>query len=140
MSALPSLHAPAAPALTVYYDGSCPLCQREIALYRRHPGSQAWSWVDVSQPAALGDGLDCAQAMARFHVRTADGALFEGAAAFSQLWRRLHGWRGLGWLSAAPPLSWLLEALYRGFLPLRPHVQRWALRRWGPASRQEGPG
>lgn len=43
--------------------------------------------------------------MARFHVRTADGRLFEGAAAFSQLWRRLPGWRLLGWVCAMPPIS-----------------------------------
>ena len=97
------------PALTIYYDGSCPLCQREIAFYRRNPASHALAWVDVSQPAVLGAGLDCAQAMARFHVRTADGQLFDGAAAFSQLWRRLPGWRLLGWVLAMPPISWLGE-------------------------------
>ncbi len=132
MSATPFSPASLAPALTVYYDGSCPLCQREIALYRRNPASQAFAWVDVSQPTALGEGLDCARAMARFHVRTADGRLFDGAAAFSQLWRRLPGWRLLGWVSAVPPISWLSEGLYRAFLPLRPRLQRWVLRRWGP--------
>ena len=86
------VHRSTPPPLTVYFDGSCPLCQREIALYCRNPASQAFAWVDVSQPAALGEGLNCAQAMARFHVRTADGHLFDGAAAFSQLWRRLPGW------------------------------------------------
>ena len=105
------------PALTIYYDGSCPLCQREIAFYRRNPASHALAWVDVSQPAVLGAGLDCAQAMARFHVRTADGQLFDGAAAFSQLWRRLPGWRLLGWVLAMPPISWLGEGLYRIFCP-----------------------
>ena len=116
------------PALTIYYDGSCPLCQREIAFYRCNPASHALAWVDVSQPAVLGAGLDCAQAMARFHVRTADGQLFGGAAAFSQLWRRLPGWRLLGWVLAMPPISWLGEGLYRIFLPLRPRLQRWACR------------
>ena len=131
---MPTTHPSSAslpPALTVYYDGSCPLCQREIALDCRNPASQAFAWVDVSQPAALGEGLNCAQAMARFHVRTADGHLFDGAAAFSQLWRRLPGWRPLGWVSAVPPISWLSEGLYRAFLPLRPRLQRWVQRRWG---------
>ncbi len=112
------------PPLTVYFDGSCPLCQREIAFYRRMPSAQALEWVDVSQPAELGSGLDCRAAMARFHVRNTQGRLFSGAAAFSQLWCHLPGWRSLGLLSAVPPLSWMLELAYSAFLPLRPRVQR----------------
>lgn len=120
--------------LTVYFDGSCPLCQREIGFYRRMPAAQALGWVDVSQPAELGAGLDCRAAMARFHVRDANGQLFSGAAAFSRLWRQLPGWRWLGWLSAVPPVSWLAELAYRLFLPVRPWLQR-GLKRWlGAAS------
>lgn len=116
------------PLLTVYFDGSCPLCRREMALYRRLPQAQSIDWVDVSDaPHGLGD-LSCAAAMARFHVRDADGQLFSGAAAFSKMWRIFPAWRWLGWLSAWPPLSWLFEVAYRVFLPLRPALQK-AVRR-----------
>ena len=97
-------------SLTVYFDGSCPMCRREIAIYRRLPESAAIDWVDVSAGAELGASLSCAQAMARFHVRDSLGRLYSGAAAFSQMWRMFPGWRWLGWLSAWPPLSWLFEA------------------------------
>lgn len=119
--------------LTIYFDGSCPLCQREIGFYRRMPAAHNLAWVDVSQPAELGAGLDCRSAMARFHVRDAHGQLFSGAAAFSRLWRQLPGWRWLGWLSAVPPVSWLAELAYRAFLPIRPWLQR-GLLRWLGAS------
>jgi len=115
--------------LTVYFDGSCPMCRREIAIYRRLPQADALDWVDVSAGAELGDSLSCAQAMARFHVRDQQGRLFSGAAAFSQMWRLFPGWRWLGWLSAWPPMSWLFELAYRLFLPMRPRLQRW-VRRW----------
>jgi predicted DCC family thiol-disulfide oxidoreductase YuxK len=117
------------PPLTIYFDGSCPLCQREIGFYRRMPAAQSLAWVDVSQSAELGAGLDCRQAMARFHVRDAKGQLFSGAAGFSRLWRELPGWRWLGRLSAIPPVSWLAELAYRAFLPVRPLLQR-GLNRW----------
>ena len=123
-----------APALTVYFDGSCPLCQREIALYRRLPESARLAWVDVSSglpPEQLGAGLNCQAAMARFHVRNPQGELFSGAAAFSLMWRQFPGWRWLGWLSAWPPMSWLFEGAYRLFLPLRPWMQRRARRLLG---------
>lgn len=120
-----------APAqLTVYFDGSCPLCRREIALYQRQRGAERLAWVDVSSGTGLGEGLSCEAAMRRFHVRDAQGRLFSGAAAFARLWRALAGWRVLGCLFAWPPLSWALEAAYRIFLPVRPRLQRWVRLHW----------
>ena len=115
--------------LTVYFDGSCPLCSREIAFYQRSPTAHRLVWIDVSRTSELGPGLDCQAALRRFHVRDAQGRLHHGAAGFARLWRELPGWRWLGRLCAVPPLSWLAEAAYRLFLPLRPHLQR-ALQRW----------
>ncbi len=116
--------------LTVYFDGSCPLCRREIGMYRHLPSKKPIQWLDVSRPAELGEGLNCARAMARFHVRDAQGRLYSGGAAFAQLWLRLPGWRWLGRIGTQAPLSWLLEAAYRGFLPIRPYMQR-AIMRFG---------
>ena len=113
-----------APQLTVYYDGSCPLCRREIGFYRRRATADAIEWVDVSTPADLGDGLNCTTAMARFHVREAGGRLHGGGIAFAILWRHIPGWRWLGRVGSVPPLSWLLELGYRAFLPVRPTLQR----------------
>ena len=119
------------PELTIYYDGSCPLCRREIALYRSLRGAERLHWLDVSAGTSLGEGLSCEAAMRRFHVRDAQGRLLSGGAAFARLWRALPGWRVAGWLFAWPPLSWLLELAYRAFLPLRPRLQR-LVRRWWP--------
>jgi predicted DCC family thiol-disulfide oxidoreductase YuxK len=120
-----SPHADArTPRLTVYYDGSCPLCTREIAYYQRSPAASGLLWVDVSRAADLGPGLDCQSAMQRFHVRDSQGRLHHGAAGFARLWRELPGWRWQGRLLALPPLGWLAEAAYRLFLPLRPLLQR----------------
>ena len=119
------------PELIVYFDGSCPLCRREIALYRRLRGAERLQWLDVSAGVPLGAGLSCEAAMRRFHVRDAQGRLWSGGAAFARLWRALPGWRVPGWLFAVPPMSWLLELAYRAFLPLRPRVQG-MVRRWWP--------
>jgi predicted DCC family thiol-disulfide oxidoreductase YuxK len=116
------------PDLTVYFDGSCPLCRREISLYQGLPSKQLLHWVDVSTPTALPCGLTCELAMRRFHVRDAQGRLYSGAEAFSVLWRCFAGWRVLGWMTAVPPLSWLAEAAYRLFLPVRPRLQAWLRR------------
>ena len=120
--------------LTVYFDGSCPLCRREIAMYRRLPEATAIAWVDVSAGQDLGGALSCEAAMARFHVRDPQGRLFSGAAAFSRMWRVFPGWRWLGYVSAWPPMSWVFELAYRLFLPLRPSLQKW-VRQWSGEGR-----
>ena len=121
----PMSPAEPASAVTVYFDGSCPLCRREIALYQSLSSKQTLHWVDVSGPTSLPSGLTCALAMRRFHVRDAKGQLHSGARAFSVLWRCFSGWRVLGWLTAVPPVSWFAEAAYRLFLPVRPRLQAW---------------
>lgn len=118
------------PELTVYYDGSCPLCRREIALYQRQRGAEQLAWHDISAGAPTGPELSCEAAMRRFHVRDAQGRLHSGAAGFARLWLSLPGWRVLGRVAAVPPISWLLELAYRAFLPLRPRLQRWVRKRW----------
>jgi predicted DCC family thiol-disulfide oxidoreductase YuxK len=110
--------------VTVYYDGSCPLCTKEIGLYQRAEGGETVNWCDVSRSDAKLDGLSQNQAMARFHVRSADGVMQDGARAFILLWLSLPRWRWLGRIASLPPLPQLLEILYRGFLPIRPWLQK----------------
>lgn len=112
------------PRPTVYYDGACPLCRREIGLYRACRGAEAIDWVDVARVDRPAADLDRTHALARFHLRTADGRLVSGAAAFLELWRSLPGWRLAARLLALPPLPWLLERLYRLFLRIRPAIAR----------------
>lgn len=105
----------------LYYDGACPVCSREIAVYRREPGAQAIRWVDVAQCEAgeLGPGLTKEAALARLHLRQPNGQLVSGAAAFTSLWLQLPRWRWLGRLFGAGWRLKLLEMGYRVFLGLR---------------------
>lgn len=115
--------------LQVMFDGSCPLCRREVGVYRDLTPSEPIQWVDVSDAGiALPAGCDRATFMTRFHVRTADGRLVSGAEAFVALWRTLPGWRWLGRIGALPGVTPVLEVMYRGFLHVRPLMQ-WAARR-----------
>ena len=123
----------ATPALTVYYDGACPLCAAEIRLYRRSEGAGQVAWIDVSAegPAELGPGLTRETARARFHVRRPDGTLVSGAAGFAALWAVLPRWRLLARLARLPGVLGLGEVAYRLFLPLRPWIAR-RVRSGGP--------
>ena len=111
--------------LTVFYDGACPLCDREISFYRSRRGAENVSWVDVSG-ASEGNvvpGLSKDQALARFHVMEPNGTLVSGGRAFAELWAALPGFRTWGRLFRNRPLTWLLNHAYDLFLGFRPKLQ-----------------
>ncbi len=111
--------------LTVYFDGSCPLCRAEIDYFQNRTTHGAVHFEDVSKPDAnLAHGLDRTQAMKRFHVRRRDGVVFSGAAGFAEMWARAPGWRWLARLAHVPGVLWVMERGYRGFLLLRPLLIR----------------
>ena len=114
------------PDLTVFYDGSCPLCCREIAVYRRRVASVRTRWTDVSActPEALPEGLTRQDALARFHVQRADGALISGAGAFAELWAHTPGFRWLGCMARLSIIHGVLDRAYGIFLCWRPVLQQ----------------
>lgn len=116
-----------APRLTVFYDGGCPLCRREIAFYRRRRGAGRIAWIDVSRTTErdVAPGLTCKDALTRFHVRDTDGALHSGGAGFARLWRELPAFAPLGRFCLLRPVAPVVETSYRLFLRFRPRLQRW---------------
>ena len=115
--------------LTVLYDGECPLCRREMAVYQGLQPTEPVCFADVSDPSVpLPSGTTRGQLLARFHVRGSDGQLLSGAPAFLALWAALPGWRWLALVGRLPGAAWVMERLYRFFLRYRPLLQRWASR------------
>ena len=109
--------------LTVYYDGACPLCLTEIAHYKAQPGAERIRFVDAANESLPGD-LDRDTALARFHARRADGSLVSGAQGFAEVWQRLPRWSWAARLASVPGMLWVMERMYRAFLPIRPTLSR----------------
>lgn len=105
-------------ALTVYYDGACPVCRREIGFYRTRTG-EAVTYCDAALEACSAPDLSREAALQRFHVRLPDGSLVSGAAAFLALWRQTPGFRLAGRMLSAGPIVAVLDLAYDGFLKLR---------------------
>lgn len=117
----PHTMKPSTPLLTLYYDGGCPVCTREIGFYQRRRGAERIRWVNLAscEEAELGVGLSREDAYTRLHARWPGGQLVSGAAAFAALWQALPAFRLAGRIAAWPGVVHLLEWGYRVFLKLR---------------------
>ncbi len=117
---------PITKALRVFFDGSCPICQKEIGIYKNADTTARIHWVDVSAEQASGV-LPLARhaLLARFHVQTPGGQLISGARGFIEMWRQLPGWRWLARICSIPGAPHILEIGYCGFLKVRPAIQRY---------------
>lgn len=116
------------PDLTVWYDGACPLCRREISGLRKLDRRGAIDFVDVSEGQPESCPVSHDELLARFHAQE-NGRVFSGAAAFAAMWRAIPLLRPMGELARIPPVLWLLERLYRRFLRVRPRLQRFLARK-----------
>lgn len=121
-------------AVTVWWDASCPLCTKEISLFKRLDVENRIRFHALSQSTpdrvnVNGCPVTKKQLLARFHAQEgSDGALLSGAAAFAAMWRVVphRGLRWLGECARRPAFLWVLERTYRGFLVIRPSMQRFA--------------
>lgn len=109
-------------SVQVWFDGSCPLCRREIAWLRRLDRRGAITFTDIGVAGAACP-LDRAVLLARFHAREG-GVMLSGAAAFAAMWRAIPVLRPLGLAARNRLVLAGLERLYQGFLRARPWLQR----------------
>lgn len=107
--------------LTVWFDGGCPLCRREIGLMRRLDRRGAIAFVDVSTGESACP-VDRDALLARFHARE-NGVMLSGAAAFAAMWRAIPLLRPIGLAARNRTVLGALEWLYRRFLVIRPALQ-----------------
>lgn len=106
----------AVPHFTLYFDGACPFCVREVRWLARRDRAGRLQLVDISDPQfdPHAHGGTPESFMAQIHGRRGDGMLLTGMAVFREAYSAV----GLGWLTA--PTGWpllrpLFDAAYRLF-------------------------
>jgi predicted DCC family thiol-disulfide oxidoreductase YuxK len=80
-------HTPLSP-LTLYHDGDCPLCAREIQPLNRHANAQRLLLIDIGSEAFQADCVGIDTLINRLHARFADGQWVTGLDA--TLWSCRH--------------------------------------------------
>ncbi|MBY0229690.1 MAG: DUF393 domain-containing protein [Gemmataceae bacterium] len=112
--------------LTIFYDGLCPLCAREMAHYRKcAAGDGSVVFRDITAPGfdAAAFGLDPVRVPREMHVKEGD-RVHIGVDAFLAIWRRVPGHRWLLHVARLPLADLLMRAGYWVFARLRPWLPR----------------
>lgn len=100
----------------VLYNGSCPICRREIDHYRRldQDDGDRLVWRDITRfgGEALPGGVDAENLRRRLHVVDPHGRLLEGVPAFAQIWEHLPRYRWLAALVRTPVIGGIAGLAY----------------------------
>ena len=95
-------------AFTIFYDGHCPLCQKEIKLLQKHNHQAQLAFVDIMQDdfAQQYPHLDWQALHDRIHGMQDDGTMLIGLDATHKAWSLV----GKGWVYA--PLRWPVVRIF----------------------------
>ena len=107
--------------ITVFYDGDCPLCVREVARWKHASFSCDVEWFDIAgQDEELQRrGIDPALALLELHTMTDDGEVFTSIGSYGLLLCQLPGWRWLGKLMLLPVIRPTLKWIYDWLTKMR---------------------
>ncbi|RXZ42104.1 thiol-disulfide oxidoreductase DCC family protein [Crenobacter cavernae] len=117
--------------LTVFYDGRCPICRREMLLDRQYDGRGRIDAVDLhAEPERLAAaGISAEDAMRLIHALRDDGVLLVGLPALRAKYKLLERpWLNrLVKVSELPGLAGVLDAVYVVFARNRYRLPAWLL-------------
>lgn len=107
--------------ITVFYDGKCGLCRREIEHYKRIAPAGVFEWVDITVDASVIQnlGISYADGLKLLHAQDESGKLHLGIDAFLLIWRQIPRWRILAIIVATPFIRPIANSAYCAFAAWR---------------------
>ncbi len=112
--------------LTVYYDSSCPICEREMRLLQQRDQHGNLLLLDCSSAdfVAPAGAPDVASMMKLLHVQTPDGQWVAGVPAFQMIYRGVGFGFASDWLER-PPVARMMKILYPLIARFRHFIPGW---------------
>jgi predicted DCC family thiol-disulfide oxidoreductase YuxK len=112
--------------LTVYYDGLCQLCSREIDHYKKQQGSQNIQFVDITLADfdASKENLDPIKVHKIMHVKLSDGTVKTKVDAFIEIWKWLPKYQFAVKTSQYFFVRPILNIGYDVFAKIRPYLPK----------------
>ncbi len=111
--------------LTLFFDGACPLCRREINHYKKKDAKRHLiEFIDITSPPfkASDYDLDDVALHAKMHVKKANGQVVTGVDSFLAIWELFPEYRWLKKLVGNPFVKPLAHVGYWCFAKVRPYL------------------
>jgi len=118
--------------LTIFFDGGCPLCKREVDFLQSRNQKGYLKFIDINNSDFSIDfkyGITYKQAMDRIHALKTDGSIIKDIKVFQEAYSLI----GLGWIYAPtkiPIFYKFIEFVYRVWakyrlkLTFRPSIKK----------------
>ena len=103
--------------ITVFYDGMCGLCSREIEHYKKVAPQDIFDWIDITKDPETFEklGYSKEEGLKALHVKDADGSIHVAVDAFIVIWQQLKNWRLLAKFAKLPVIKKIADFFYRHF-------------------------
>ena len=101
--------------LTIFFDGGCPLCKREVDFLQSRNQMESLRFIDINSSdfsLDLQNGITYRQAMERIHALKSDGSVIKDIKVFQEAYDLI----GLGWIYAPtrfPVFDKFFESIYK---------------------------
>ncbi len=109
--------------LTVYYDGSCPICVKDRERYEHlaGQGGENVHWLDITgrDEELQAEGIDPTDALMELHVQDGEGRIHREMDAYILLMSRVPVLKPLAWILGLPLIRPMLSMLYRRWVRKR---------------------
>ena len=107
--------------ITVFYDGKCGLCSKEINYYRKIAPTGTFSWQDITECAddLKKEGISLSEGLKLLHVKDEEGLMHVGVDAFILIWKQLRWWRILANFVKLPIIRQSANIIYNHFASWR---------------------
>ena len=101
--------------ITVYYDGACGLCAKEINYYKSLAPNNIFEWIDiVKNPEKFTQmGYTLEEGLKILHVKKDSNSMQIGVNAFIAIWQQLPYWCFAAKIAALPIINPLLQFTYK---------------------------
>ena len=99
--------------LTIFFDGGCPLCKREVDFMNSRNQEGYLKFIDINSSDFSFEkyGITYKQAMMRIHALESDGSIIRDINVF----QKAYGFIGLGWIyypTKLPIINKFIDSIY----------------------------
>ena len=107
--------------ISVFYDGKCGLCRREIDHYKRIAPVGVFDWVDITVDTSVTQklGISYADGLKLLHAQDSQEKLHVGVDAFILIWQQIPRWRILAIIVGAGFIRPIANFAYQAFATWR---------------------